>query len=157
MHVLRRALLVAPLLILAASGRLFAAPAQTPWSPPAASSLTAAAPASSPGFLGQMLATGDPVVAAAGDIACDPTNTSFNGGVGTAANCRQRATSDLLVGAGLSAVLPLGDNQNYCGSLAAYQQAYDPSWGRVRSISHPAVGNHEYLTSGGGTRGTLRL
>jgi hypothetical protein len=96
---------------------------------------------------------GDPEVAAAGDIACDPGNTSFNGGAGTSSNCRQRATSDLLVGTGLTAVLPLGDNQNYCGSLTAYRQSYDPTWGRVKAISHPVPGNHEYLTSGGGSRG----
>ena len=94
-------------------------------------------------------ATGDPLIAAAGDIACDPANADFHGGAGTASACRQRYVSDLLVGAGLSAVLPLGDNQYECGSLSAFQQSYDPSWGRVRSITHPAVGNHEYLTSGG--------
>src|SRR5436190_15279541 len=33
------------------------------------------------------------------------------------------------------------------GSQAAL--TYDPSWGRVKPITHPAVGNHEYLTSGG--------
>jgi len=31
----------------------------------------------------QASATGDPVIAAAGDIACDPTSSSFNGGLGT--------------------------------------------------------------------------
>ena len=57
--------------------------------------------------------------------------------------------SDLLVGAGLAAVLPLGDNQYYCGGLPAFQQSYDPSWGRVLGITRPAVGNHEYLMDGG--------
>ena len=94
-------------------------------------------------------AAGDPVIAAAGDIACDPANPNFKGGAGTSANCRQRYTSDLAVGTGLTAVLPLGDNQYECGSLQAFQQSYDPSWGRVKSITHPAVGNHEYLTTGG--------
>ena len=94
-------------------------------------------------------AAGDPVIAAAGDIACDPTNASFRGGAGTSNACRQRYVSDLLVGAGLSAVLPLGDNQYYCGGLPAFQQSYDPSWGRVRGVTRPVVGNHEYLTSGG--------
>src|SRR5512135_1956766 len=61
------------------------------------------------------LAASDPVIAAAGDIACDPSNTSFNNGNGTSGSCREKATSDLLVNAGLSAVLPLGDNQYYCG------------------------------------------
>jgi hypothetical protein len=46
-------------------------------------------------------------VAAVGDIACDPANTNFNGGLGTSQNCRQKYTSDLLLNAGLSAVLIL--------------------------------------------------
>ena len=53
----------------------------------------------------------DPIIAAAGDIACAPTDPGYNGGNGTPTRCRQRATSDLLVGAGLAAVLPLGDIQ----------------------------------------------
>src|SRR6187397_1500224 len=52
------------------------------------------------------LAASDPVIAAAGDIACDPTNSSFNGGAGTSNSCRQKYTSDLLVNANLAAVLP---------------------------------------------------
>jgi acid phosphatase type 7 len=91
----------------------------------------------------------DPVIAAAGDIACDPASGSFNAGNGTATSCRQRYTSDQLVGAGLAAVLPLGDIQYDCGGAAAYLQSYDLSWGRVKSISHPVVGNHEYGTSSG--------
>jgi hypothetical protein len=91
----------------------------------------------------------DPVIAAAGDIACDPSNGNFNGGAGSGSSCKMKAASDLLVGAGLAAVLPLGDNQYYCGGLAAFKASYDPTWGRVKSITRPAVGNHEYLTSGG--------
>ncbi len=94
-------------------------------------------------------AASDPVIAAAGDIACDPTNAKFNGGLGASANCRQKYTSDLLVNAGLAAVLDLGDNQYYCGGYQAFLQSYDLSWGRVKSITHPSVGNHEYLTAGG--------
>ena len=71
----------------------------------------------------QASATGDPVIAAAGDIACDPTNANFRGGAGSSNACRQRYVSDLLVGAGLAAVLPLGDNQYYCGGLPAFQQS----------------------------------
>lgn len=98
--------------------------------------------------------TADPVIAAAGDIACDPASSNFKAGVGTSGSCRQMYTSDLLVNAGLAAVLPLGDTQYECGGLAAYQGSYDPSWGRVKSITHPAIGNHEYITSSGsGTTG----
>src|SRR4026208_1348603 len=94
-------------------------------------------------------AASDPVIAAAGDIACDPSSSSFNGGNGTSNSCRQKYTSDLLVNANLAAVLALGDNQYYCGGYQAFLQSYDLSWGRVKGITHPVVGNHEYLTSGG--------
>jgi hypothetical protein len=92
--------------------------------------------------------TGDPVVAAAGDIACDPGHPSFNNGQGTATECRQLATSNLLVGAGDAAVLLLGDNQYEDGTLAKYNASYDPSWGRVKATTRPAPGNHEYNTAG---------
>jgi hypothetical protein len=94
-------------------------------------------------------AAGDPVIAAAGDIACDPATSAFNNGLGTSSSCRQKYTSDLLVSMAPSAVLDLGDNQYYCGSDQAFLQSYDLSWGLVKSITHPSVGNHEYLTSGG--------
>jgi hypothetical protein len=85
-----------------------------------------------------------PVIAAAGDIACDPLSPSFNGGFGTVSECRQRATSDLLVGRRLAAVLALGDNQYACGGYAAHLSAFDPTWGRVKSLIRPVLGNHEY-------------
>ncbi len=93
-------------------------------------------------------AAGDPVIAAAGDIACDPATPAFNGGAGTRTQCRQKAVSDLLVNAGLSAVLPLGDEQYEDGQLTAFARSYDPSWGRVLSITRPTPGNHEYNTAG---------
>lgn len=92
-------------------------------------------------------ASSDPVIAAAGDIACDPLHKDFNGGNGTSANCRQRSTSDLLVNGGYAAVLPLGDIQYYCGGYQAFLQSYDLSWGRVKDITRPVVGNHEYITT----------
>ena len=91
----------------------------------------------------------DPVVAAAGNIACDPAWPEFNGGNGTATDCHQRDTSDLLTKTSLAAVLALGDAQYACGGLAAYQQAYGPTWGRVKSITHPVPGNHDWVSSGG--------
>jgi hypothetical protein len=95
--------------------------------------------------LGGRAAAADPVIAAAGDIACDPNDSGYNGGAGTSDRCRQRATSDLLVGAGagLAAVLPLGDIQYDSASSENIAQVYDPTWGRVKSISRPVLGNHE--------------
>ena len=88
----------------------------------------------------------DPVIAAAGDIACDPADPDFNGGSGTPSRCRQQATAALLDGA--DAVLPLGDNQYEDGTFSAYQQSYGPSmsWGFYNAVAHPVAGNHEYNT-----------
>jgi hemolysin type calcium-binding protein len=93
-------------------------------------------------------ARADPVVAAAGDIACDTASEFFNGGAGTEGHCRQRNTSDLLIQAAPTAVLTLGDNQYHVGSLSDFNASFDPSWGRLKPIIHPAVGNHEYGTAG---------
>ena len=90
---------------------------------------------------------GDPVIAAAGDIACDPSSVNFHGGVGSGNTCRQASTAAEL--GGVAAVLLLGDNQYYCGGLAAFMQSYDLSWGKYKAITHPSIGNHELLTSGG--------
>jgi hypothetical protein len=90
----------------------------------------------------------DPVIATAGDIACDTTDPLYNGGKGTPAACRQRATSDLLLGGGFDAVLLLGDNQYWDGTLAQYQAVFAPTWGRLGSLLRPAPGNHEYQTPG---------
>ena len=98
--------------------------------------------------VGAAQSTPDPVIAAAGDIACDPANPVFNNGNGNPNACRQKFTSDLLVNANLAAVLDLGDNQYFCGSDQAFRQSYDLSWGRVKPITHPVLGNHEFLTTG---------
>jgi hypothetical protein len=63
--------------------------------------------------------------------------------------CREKYTSDLLVGTTLTAILSLGDNQYMCGGYNAFLQAFDPTWGRVKSLIRPAPGNHDYATSGG--------
>jgi calcineurin-like phosphoesterase family protein len=88
----------------------------------------------------------DPVIAAAGDIGCDPVAWNYNGGIGSSSACHQKQVSDLLLGGNLSAVLPLGDLQYECSPLSALTQAYAPTWGRVKSISRPILGNHEYYT-----------
>ncbi|MGH2978545.1 MAG: DUF7594 domain-containing protein, partial [Solirubrobacterales bacterium] len=88
------------------------------------------------------------MIAAAGDIACSSSSSNFNGGNGTADRCRQKYTSDLLVNQGLAAVLVLGDMQYESASLSGIRNSYDLSWGRVKSITRPAAGNHEYKTSG---------
>ena len=85
----------------------------------------------------------DPVVAAAGDIACDPRDPDFNDGRGSETRCRQLYTSDLLVDGQFAQVLALGDLQYERATLANFQASYDRSWGRVKSITRPVLGNHE--------------
>jgi hypothetical protein len=93
----------------------------------------------------------DPVVAAIGDVACDPWNAAFNGGLGNGRSCRQAATAGTIAGfSNLRALLFLGDNQYYCGSNTAFMSSFDPTFGRFRALYRPAVGNHEYITTGGG-------
>jgi hypothetical protein len=90
----------------------------------------------------------DPVVAAAGDIACSTSEDRYNDGLGSGNACRQKYTADLLADSDLSAVLPLGDGQHWSGSLSDYRGPYAQTWGRVKSISHPIAGNHDYETPG---------
>ena len=97
----------------------------------------------------------DPVIAVAGDIACDPKNHNFNSGNGSSDNCRQKHVSDLLLDSSgaptVNAVLPTGDNQYYCGGPGSWSLSYALSWGRmpIRAITYPVPGNHEYVTDGG--------
>ncbi len=89
----------------------------------------------------------DPIVAAAGNIACDPASPYYNAGAGTAVRCRQKDTSDLL-STGAAAVLALGDNQYGAGALTAYTASYEPTWGRLKPITRPVPGHRDYSTPG---------
>jgi hypothetical protein len=79
-----------------------------------------------------------PTLVAAGDIACQP------GLPETDTQCRHARTAALAESLAPDAVAVLGDNQYEEGELANFQAAYDPTWGRLKSITHPAPGNHEY-------------
>jgi fibronectin type 3 domain-containing protein len=93
----------------------------------------------------------DAVLYAAGDIACSPADLSFNGGLGTPTACRQQATADLMADGTFDTVLALGDLQYDSGSLSNFLASYDLSWGRVKSQTHPVIGNHEGVTATSGT------
>lgn len=86
--------------------------------------------------------TGDVVIAAAGDIACDPDDKGFDGN--DPDRCQMEATSDLLLDGNYDAVLTLGDNQYNSGTLSEFEASYDPTWGRLYDITYPSPGNHEY-------------
>jgi hypothetical protein len=76
------------------------------------------------------------------DIACAPGQRP------TARTCRQAATARLTRRLDPAYVLALGDLQYQRGSLAQFRASYDRSWGRLKAITRPLPGNHEYLTRG---------
>jgi hypothetical protein len=88
---------------------------------------------------------GAQVIAAAGDIACAPSDANVGGA--NPAYCQQMATSNLIFGANYAGVLLLGDNQYENGTKADYDAVYGPSWGRFLSTTYPVPGNHEYNTA----------
>ena len=79
----------------------------------------------------------DPVIAAAGDIACPSACTST------------KTVADMLVAGDYTAVLTLGDNQYEDGRLSEYKRSYDPTWGRVKDKTFPSPGNHDYHDADG--------
>jgi hypothetical protein len=81
--------------------------------------------------------TPDPVITAAGDIACAPGDST------SATKCHEMKTSDLIVNGGTAVTLALGDLQYNSASLSNLRASYDRSWGRVKSITRPTLGNHE--------------
>jgi hypothetical protein len=87
---------------------------------------------------------GAKIVAAAGDIACEPGDSDFDGQ--DPDQCQTRATADLLADA--DAVLPLGDLQYADGKLEAFDQSYDATWGKFADVSYPVPGNHDYHVAG---------
>jgi len=91
----------------------------------------------------------DPVVAAAGDIGCDPTTNIV-------ANCPMNDTANLIKGMAPGYLLPLGDVQ-YTDNLpqgtpptpSMYTNGYDRAWGTIPAavpgISvNPTAGNHDW-------------
>jgi hypothetical protein len=82
---------------------------------------------------------GGTLVAAAGDLACEP---------GRGDPCRQQATSDLVLGLNPAAFLALGDMAYPDGTLDQLRAWYEPSWGRLGARVHPVPGNHDFHTAG---------
>ena len=88
-------------------------------------------------------ASGDPVIAAAGDIACGRAEPNF-----LKHTCFGRLTSDLILNhPEVDSVLTLGDNQYPCGSYNAFLNSYQQTWGRFLLSTQPTIGNHEYATT----------
>jgi hypothetical protein len=83
----------------------------------------------------QPQSSSDPTLVAAGDIAsCDSTDDT--------------ATANLVQANPTSVVATLGDNVHEDGRAELFTSCYSPTWGLFLSRTHPAVGNHEYMTPG---------
>jgi Calcineurin-like phosphoesterase len=83
-----------------------------------------------------------PKVVVVGDIACPPAAAT------TSSRCRQGATARLARRLKPRRVLAVGDLQYDKGELKNFRRSYDKSWGRLKQITRPVPGNHEYYTSG---------
>ena len=93
--------------------------------------------------------TGDPVIGAVGDMACDTSDPAYiqSLGAGIASNCAEQRTSNAMLADPLiDTVLGLGDYQYDCGDLTDYEASYNPTWGRLDPKMDPVAGNHEYKT-----------
>jgi acid phosphatase type 7 len=86
---------------------------------------------------GVPVASADPVIVAAGDIACPDAPCASH-----------RWTANLIGRIRPRAVLALGDNQYSDGSLREYRASYAPTWGRFKGRTYPTPGNHEYHIRG---------
>ena len=95
------------------------------------------------------------VACVAAALAADPglgrTSTATMVGAGDIAGCSERgdssATARLLGNIGGS-VYTLGDNVQGQGDANEFRNCYDPTWGKHKKRTKPAVGNHEYHTAG---------
>jgi hypothetical protein len=71
-------------------------------------------------------------------------------GAGDIASCSStgdEATANLLDGIA-GTVFTAGDDAYESGTTSEFTNCYDPTWGRHKARTRPAVGNHEYNTAG---------
>ena len=89
-------------------------------------------------------------VLAAKPSAGQPSSAVTLVGAGDISRCdttADTATAKLL-GSIPGTVFTAGDNAYTEGSLYQFNHCYDPTWGRYKARTKPAVGNHEYRTPG---------
>jgi hypothetical protein len=92
------------------------------------------------------------VLAAVGDIACEP-NDPDNAGNPAAVKCggsgiggpdAEFATAQQAYSFHPDAVALLGDEQYQVGKLSDFEGSFEPAWGGLKFLEHPAPGNHEF-------------
>jgi hypothetical protein len=122
------------LFVLGVTPRLSRAQPPPPATPPpeAAAAKPAEAPAAKPAEEGV-------VFVGAGDIA----NCEVAGGGGA------RATAALLERFPDAVIFTTGDHAYQTGSDRDFKTCYEPTWGRFKARTHPAVGNHDLITDRG--------
>lgn len=79
----------------------------------------------------------------------DATPTAVLVGAGDIAGCASEAdeaTAKLLDRMRGAIVFTAGDNAYPMGAIEDYRNCYEPTWGRHKARTRPAVGNHEYRT-----------
>jgi acid phosphatase type 7 len=106
----------------------------------------------------------DPVLAAVGDISCQPgtpqgkekpTDTCDQGTGSTTRDAAQNATADQVEAMKPALVAVLGDEQYQNGYYSDFENSYDKYWGAFKFLQRPAPGNHEFYDNHGqnGVRG----
>lgn len=81
----------------------------------------------------------DPILVGAGDIA----SCSSSGDEQTA-----KLLNSIFAGGASGLVFTAGDSVYDSGTALEFANCYNPSWGQFKDKTKPAVGNHEYLTTG---------
>jgi hypothetical protein len=86
-----------------------------------------------------------PVIVAVGDIACSNDSDHRD----TSDRCHELQTSNLALSVNPDAVFLLGDLQYFDGKYEDFLGSYDPTWGKMKSITYPSPGNHDYQSFDG--------
>jgi hypothetical protein len=94
-------------------------------------------------------AAADPVIMAAGDIAC-PSAGSASAGLCSDLYTSNLARAQKSSASGLAALLAIGDTQYEDSTLDQYAAGFNLSWGApdLRGVLRPVPGNHEYNVAG---------
>ncbi|WP_308102676.1 discoidin domain-containing protein [Lentzea sp. CC55] len=74
----------------------------------------------------------------------DTTTIVAAGDIASLTNSEHYETAKLIDQIKPDHILTVGDNQYDSGTLSEFKAHYDKSWGRYKSITHPATGNHEW-------------
>jgi hypothetical protein len=122
-------------------------PAAATHPPPTTTTITSPVPATVPPLA--VTPGHDPVVAAAGNIACGATNRVLRLHQASTSACAEAQTADVVASLSVDAVLAMGDIQR--GGRGAYDFAhvYDPTWGRFKAKTRPVPGRTEVSPASG--------